>query len=167
MNDVLTKTARLIRDLLAYDEQLIKIGRYNSEIEDFTIAYIGVDTLGQSARLATGEKYNGDTEVMTHSQRWASPIVLSFYGDGAWSRASNLSLLIKSQASRELQKTLEISAYQVSGLTDVKILTGQEFGERVELNLSVQYTISVDVDILRIDEAQIDLISEIGQELTL
>ena len=166
MNSVLKKVALFVRDLLTYNEQLIKIGRQNSTITDFDIAYIGVDTLGQSLRLATGEKYNGTTEVMTHSQKWTAPIVLSFYGDGAWDRAANFGMLIKSQAAYELQQTLEVGIYQISNLTDVKILTGQEFGERVEINFNVHYAVSIDVDILRIETAQLDIISEQGQEFT-
>lgn len=166
MNPVLVKAALFIRDLLTYDEQLIKIGRQNSTITDFDVGYIGVDTLGQSTRLATGEKYDGDAEVMTHSQKWSAPIVLSFYGDGAWDKASNFGLLMKSQMAYELQQTLEIGIYQISSLTDVKILTGQEYGERVEINFNVHYAVSIDVDILRIDDAQLDIISEQGQEFT-
>jgi hypothetical protein len=159
MNPVLVKVALFIRDLLSYNEQLIKIGRQNSEITDFDMGYIGVDTLGQSRRLATSEKYAGDVEVMTHSQRWSAPIVLSFYGVAAWDTASDFCLLIKSQIGYELQQSIEIGIHQVSALTDVKILTGQQYGERVEINFNVHYTTSIDVDILRIDTAQIDVLS--------
>ena len=46
MNEALRLTALFIRDLLTYDEQLIRIGRQNYDITDFTIGYIGVDSLG-------------------------------------------------------------------------------------------------------------------------
>lgn len=166
MNQFLVKTALFVRDLLSYDEQLIKIGRQNYEITDFTTGYIGVDMLAPARRTASSQTYDGDTEVMSHSQRWSAPIVLSFYGDNAWQTATNFSLLVKTQSAYELQLTHQVAIFQVSNLTDVKILTGQEYGERVELNLNVNSTLSTDVNVLRIDTAQIDIISENGQELS-
>lgn len=165
MNQSLRQVALYVRDLLAYSESLIKIGRDNDTITDFTIDYIGVDSIGSARRLASGQKYDGVSEVMTHSQRWNVPIVLSFYGSSAWDNATKFSLLTKSQLSEDLQRLLNIQVKQVSQLTDVKILTGQQFGERVELNFNLHYTISADVDTLRIDTAQYSILTENGLEI--
>lgn len=165
MNTALINTAIFIRDLLDYDEQLIRIGRQNTEITDFTIGYIGVDTLGAAQRLASGQMYDGTAEVMSYQQQWRAPVTLSFYGDGAWARAQEFALRIQSQPSLELQEALGISVYQAGQLTDVKILTGQQYGERYELALNIQYSTTVDVDTLRIDTEQLSVISEQGQEI--
>lgn len=164
MNEALRLTALFVRDLLQYDEQLIRIGRQNYEIADFTVGYIGVDTLGPARRLASGKSYDDVAEIMTHSQQWSAPIVLSFYGNDAWDTATDFSLLVNSQTALELQETLGIGVHQVSNLSDVKILVGQEYGERVEVNFNVHYTVSVDRSILRIDTEQLDINSENGQE---
>ena len=90
---------------------------------------------------------------------------LSFYGAAAWSTATRFALLIQSQASRDLQEALGLGVYQASGLTDVKMLTSQQYGERQELTLNVRYATAADIDTLRIDTAQIELRTEIGLEL--
>jgi len=164
MNESLRLTALFVRDLLSYDEQLIRIGRQNYDIDDFTIGYIGVDSLGAAQRLASGEKYDGIAELMSYQQQWQAPVTISFYGAEAWSTATRFALLIQSQKSRELQEILGIGIYQASGLTDVKILTGQQYGERQELTLNVRYATAADIDTLRIDTAQIELRSESGLE---
>ena len=159
MNESLRLTALFVRDLLVYGEQLIRIGRQNYDITDFTIGYIGVDSIGPARRLASGEKYDGTLEVMQYQQQWIAPVTVSFYGDEAWSTAANFALLIQSQKSLELQESLEIGVFQAIGLTDVKMLTGQQYGERQELTLNVRYATTANVDTLRIDTARIDLIN--------
>lgn len=165
MNEALRKTALFTRDLLAYDESLIKIGREGDDIEDFATGYIAIDTLGASQRLAEGETYDGVAEEMAYAIQWQAPVTLSFYGDGAWQRASDYATLLRSQKALELQKTLGIAVHKASGLTDVGIITGQQHGERYELTVNVQYSTGVDVDTLRIDSAQIELRTETGLEI--
>ena len=162
MNEALRLTALFIRDLLDYDEQLIRIGRQNYDITDFTIGYIGVDSLGASRRLASGEKFDGTLEQMTYQQQWIAPVTISFYGDDAWDTATTFALLIQSQKALELQESLEIGVFQASGLTDVKMLTGQQYGERQELTLNIRYATSVNVDTLRIDTAITEIRTERG-----
>ena len=162
MNEALRLTALFVRDLLTYNEQLIRVGRQNYEIEDFEIPYIGVDALGAAQRLASGQKYDGTAEEMTYQQQWQAPVTLSFYGPDAWITATQFGLLIQSQASRDLQEALGLGVYQASGLTDVKMLTGQQYGERQELTLNVRYATAADIDTLRIDTAQIELRTERG-----
>lgn len=166
MNTGLLKLALYVRDLLTYDEQLIRIGRMNSDpISDFSRGYIGVDSLSQAVRIASGESYDGNAEVHNLADQWRMPCTLSFYGDGAHSRASEFVLRQRSQAALDLQKTLGAAIYLTSGLTDVKILTGQQYGERVELSLSIQYSEDLSIDTLRIDTAQFTVLTEQGQEL--
>lgn len=160
MNEALRQTAIFVRDLLNYDEQLIRVGRMDFDIEDFTSAYIGVDGLGQAQRLASGQGYDGTGEVMTHSQNWRAPVTVSFYGDGAWARANKFALLIASQKSFELQRAQGIGVMQASGITDVKILAGAQYGERQELTLNVLYAVSEEVETKRIDTAQLEVWTE-------
>ena len=162
MNESLRLTALFIRDLLDYNEQLIRIGRKNFDIEDFTIPYIGLDSLGAARRLASGERYNGTIEQMTYQQQWQAPVTLSFYGTSAWATATRFALLIQSQKSLELQESLGLGVYQASSLTDVKMLTGQQYGERQELTINVRYATYADIDTLRIDTARLEIRNETG-----
>ena len=161
MNEALRLTALFVRDLLTYNEQLIRVGRQNYEIEDFEIPYIGVDALGAAQRLASGQKYDGTAEEMTYQQQWQAPVTLSFYGPDAWITATQFGLLIQSQKALELQESLGLGVYQVSTITDVKILAGMTYGERQDITLNVRFAISVDVDILRIDTAELEVRHEI------
>jgi hypothetical protein len=154
-----------VRDLLQHPENLIKIGRDGDDIADFTVDYIAVDSIGAAIRQGSGEKYDGVTEVMTYAQQWQAPVTLSFYGDNAWDNATKFGLLIQSQASYELQQSLGIGVFQASQITDVKILTGQQYGNRYEIAINVQYSISANVDTLRIDTALIELSTETGVEI--
>ena len=165
MNEALRLTALFVRDLLNYDEQLIRIGRQNYEIEDFTIPYIGVDALGAAQRLASGQRYDGTAEEMTYQQQWQAPVTLSFYGPDAWTTATQFGLLIQSQKALELQESLGLGVYQASTITDVKILAGMTYGERQDMTLSVRFAVAVDVATMRIDTAQLDVQSESGTEI--
>ncbi len=164
MNESLRLTAMFIRDLLDYDESLIRIGRQGDDIEDFTIDYIAVDILGQAQRLASGQTYDGGAESMQYAQRWSAPVTVSFYGDSAWDNVNEFTLLIPSQKSLEIQEALGLSVYQVGGLTDVKLLTGIQYGNRIEASLNINYSVSTDVDTRRIDVERIDLLTEDGTE---
>lgn len=165
MNEALKSTALFVRDLLGHDEQLIRIGRLGEDIDDFTTDYIGVDSLGASIRMASGETYDGTAEEMKYGQQWQAPVTLSFYGDNAWDNATQFALMIKSQAAFELQQSLNIGVFQASQLTDVKILAGQQYGNRIEIALNVRYSIGATVGTLRIDTAQIELRTETGVEI--
>ena len=91
-------------------------------------------------------------------------MTLSFYGPNAWTTATQFGLLIQSQKALEMQESLGLGVYQVSTITDVKILAGMTYGERQDMTLNVRFAISVDVDILRIDTAELQIRSERGIE---
>lgn len=156
--------AKFVRDLLTYDEQLIRIGRQDFEREQFEKAYIVVDDLGEAQRIASGEEYDGSTgvESMNLSIVWRGPVTLDFYGDDAYARALDVATRMRSQAAAELQQGLGLAIFTPSGITDLKQLTGQQYGERVQMTLTVHLTNSVDIDTLRIDTAQLEIRNEQG-----
>jgi len=160
MNEPLQLTAMFTRDLLAHDESLMTIGRIGADIADFSVNYIGIDSLGAAARLATGESYDGENEIMTHAQQWQEPVTVSFYGANAWDNAARFALLIGSQSSFELQCNLGIGVFQASTITDVKIIAGEQYGNRFEIGLNIRFGISSLVDVLRIDTARLELWTE-------
>lgn len=164
MNPVLKLVALFVRDLLSYDEQLIRIGRQNFEREEFETAYIVVDALGQTQAVARIEVYDGDAEAMAYGSVWRGSVTLDFYGPGAYNRAREFCLLARSQAAYELKTALGVVVYDPHGLTDVKALTGQQYGERVQVEMVVEHSADVVVDTLRIDTAQFEIRSERGIE---
>ena len=165
MNQALKQLAIFVRDLLTYDEQLIRIGRENYTRKDFSQPYIVVDGIGPQTRISRANYYDGDTETQSLGVRMNAPCTLNFYGPDAYDTAVQFTLMMASQTSLELQKTQGITVYRVSSLTDVKALTGQQYGENIELQLNVEYNQSIDLSVKRIDTAQIEILSEQGQEL--
>ena len=159
---LLIAVAKFVRDLLAYDEQLIRIGRQDFTREQFQTAYIVVDALGQQARVASSETFDGAAEELSLGTMHSGPVTLDFYGDGAYTRANDFSLLMRSQTALELKQTLGINIYQPSGLTDVKALTGQQYGERVQLEMITEISTETIIDTLRIDTAQLQISNENG-----
>ena len=161
MNVATKQLAIFIRDLLTIPEATINIGRNNFIRDDFNLLQIVVDTLGESKPLSRSNKFDGTLEETQYSQQWQSPCTVDFYGDDAYTTATDLLLLMQSQLGYELQRDNGITVYESSSLTDVKALTGEQYSERYQLGLNVQYTLSKTIATLRIDTAEINIINEV------
>lgn len=159
---VLINLARFVRDLLPHAENYIKIGRQNFDRKEFELPYIVVDSLAGDVPLSSSEQYDGETETMVYSERVSRLCTFDFYGPTAHTLCRNFRLLARSQASLELQESLGITVWHPGAATDVKSLTGQQYGERMQLECQVHYSPSLVVDILRIDTAQLRIIGERG-----
>lgn len=159
---VLINLARFVRDLLPHAENYIKIGRQNFDRKEFELPYIVVDSLAGDVPLSSSEQYDGETETMVYSERVSRLCTFDFYGPTAHTLCRNFRLLARSQASLELQEALGITVWHPGAATDVKSLTGQQYGERMQLECQVHYSPSLVVDILRIDTAQLRIIGERG-----
>lgn len=163
MTDAVTiQLMRYTRDLLEHPEQFIKAGRQNFERQHFEQPYIVIDSLAGDVPLASSESYDGAAEKITYSEQVSRPFVWDFYGPEAHDLCRRFRLLARSQSSLELQDALAVTVYHPTAATDVKALTGQQYGERMQLQCQVHYCPSVVVDILRIDTAQLRIISERG-----
>jgi len=156
MNEGIRRTALWARDLLGYDESLMLIGRRNFTREDFETAYIVLDSLGPETLKGSSLEYDGEGEVQKIALLYSIPITIDFYGEGAHGRAQKLIALRRSQSSRELQKQNDISVYAPETVMDAKALTGQQYGERIEVALNIEWQYVETVDLLRIDKANIE-----------
>ena len=159
---VLVAVATLIRDLLTHNEQLIRIGRQNFEREEFETDYIVVDALGLSQRIGSMEEYDSDAENLSLGHMWRTPVTMDFYGPGAYTNIGRFALLLRTQAALDLKKTLAIDVHQAKSYIDLKALTGQQYGNRVQLELTVISSSQLDVTTLRIDTAQLEIRTEEG-----
>lgn len=160
MNEGLRKVALWLRDLLEYDEGLILIGRRNFEREDFETDYITVDTLGQGVLKGSGTRYDSEAEAETLTLLYSFPVTLNFYGSDAHSRAMRLVALRRSQESHELQRDYGVVVHSPESITDAKALTGQQYGERIEVVLNAEYEHAETLDRKRIDNAQTEILPE-------
>lgn len=160
MIDPLIQLMLFVRDLLSHDEDLIKKGRLNKIQMLSTLNYIAVDAIAPAQTIARSDAYNGTSEVMTYSQQYRMPVTVDFYGKDAHANAARFAVLIGSHIAQQLQKRYTLRVGSTSGVTDVKALTGQQYVNRVQVALTLHYTQHVDVDVLRIDTAPIEVITD-------
>lgn len=152
--------ARFVRDLLDYDEQLIKFDRKNIQPSDFSTGYIVVNSTMPQTVIARGQHFDGASEVVTYTAAVAHAIVLEFYGDVAYTNAEAFLMLSESQRANELRRTNALTIMGVSNITDVGQLLGQSHGNRVNLSFNVQYAPAHDVQTLRIDTPQFQFLED-------
>lgn len=159
---IIIQLKRFARDLLPHPEDLIKSGRVNFDRKEFEMNYIVVDSLAGDVPLASSERYDGEAEQMEYSEYVSRLFTFDFYGPAAHANCRRFRLLSRSEASLELQQALGITVWHPGAATDLKSLTGQQYGERMQLECQVHYSPSEVVDILRIDTAQLRIIGERG-----
>jgi len=167
MNGGMVKLALFIRDLLGRlespeEDQEIFLGRINIRRNDFTKLQIAVDTLGTGKKVSSSESFDHVLEVITYVTKFSVPAIISFYGDGAYAEAIKFVNLKKSQAGYELLRDLFLTVYDLTAITDVKSLTGEQYSERVEIECLIEYNESTDVSTLRIDTSAGTVISDNG-----
>lgn len=149
---------RFIRDLLSYDEQLIKPGEINFERENFTLDYIVVDNLN-SIPISIPKKFDPDNELMNYGVLWSGTMTIDFYGDNANTNMVRFMQLANSQKGYELQRDMRLTVSNPSASTDLKQLTGVQYSPRFQLALNIRYNETTDVQTLRIDTAETNIIS--------
>jgi len=162
MNTILQRTALVVRDLLAYDEQLIKIGRQNFERKQLEMDYIVIDSLAPMQRVASSKVFDDVNEIMSYDALMSGRLTVDFYGLAAYTNATRLSLLMNSQKALELKDSNGITLCQATGITDVKALIGQQYGERVQIEVTAFISISASEPILRIDTPKIQIQTKRG-----
>lgn len=159
---ILIQLQRYTRDLLGHPEQYIKAGRQNFDRQHFEQPYIVVDSLSGDVPLASSSQYDEVAEEMQYSELVSRAFTWDFYGPTAATLRTNFRLLARGENSLDLQQTLGVTVFHPGAATNVKSLTGQQYGERMQLECQVHYSPSVIVDILRIDIAQLRIIGERG-----
>lgn len=159
---ILIQLQRYVRDLLGHPEAYVKAGRQNFDRQHFEQPYIVVDSLSGDVPLASSTRYDEVAEEMQYSELVSRAFTFDFYGPTAATLCGNFRLLARSELSLELQQGLNITVFHPGAATNVKQLTGQQYGERMQLECQVHYSPSLIVDILRIDIAQLRIIGERG-----
>lgn len=165
-NPLCIKVAKLVRDLMQLPEGIVLIGRQDILQKDFKTGYIVIDQLGAATRTASDEKFDGNTEVMTFADLFRAEITVEFFGFTAYDNARKLTGILRSQAALDLKHDLGFDLKRVSSVQDVKQLTGQQNGNRLQMTMIAEDTQTVDVETLRIDIAQFKILTE-EKEITL
>lgn len=143
------------RDLLDLPEKDIILGRENELRKNFSALQVAVDALGDAKPVSSGKTYNSSTEMMTHHTKYRQVITLNFYGDAAYTQAKKFAVLANSQRAYEIQRDGGFSVKQVGAVRDLKFLVGNDYSNRYELEVVVEFNEVVDVETKRIDTLQI------------
>jgi hypothetical protein len=159
---ILIQLQRYVRDLLQHPEDFVKAGRQNFDRKQFEQPYIVVDSLSPDVPLASSRKYDDVAEQMQYSELVSRAFTFDFYGLTAAALCSRFRIMARTELSSDLQQDLNITVFHPGAATNVKQLTGQQYGERMQLECQVHYSPSLIVDILRIDIAQLRIIGERG-----
>lgn len=160
MNQIVLKTALLTRDLLEVDESIIKLGRKNMIVDNFTTTQIVIDILGSVTVQTSSEKYDGVLESMNYNNTQNATVTLNFFGDGSYELANKFILLCNSEKKHTLENMLKLRVGIPKTITDVKLLTGTQYSEQYEVELTITSVEDIDITTLRIDEAQTDISTE-------
>lgn len=139
---------------------VVNIGRNNIRRDDFTSLQIIIDDLAAHELICKTRDYNGETEVLKHLQRWRSGMTIDFFGDGAAEEAQKFTSLLDSLKAEDIKRELCMQVYYTNAITNVKLLTGEQFSERVQLQVNIEYLTELSENVLRIDTLQFELDSE-------
>tara|TARA_Y100000310_G_scaffold195657_1_gene195631 strand:- start:980 stop:1483 length:504 start_codon:yes stop_codon:yes gene_type:complete len=154
-----------VRDLLTYDEQLIKIGRTNFERKDFEINFIVVDEIDSQPQFITNN-HDGDAEEMTTTTIMQGAFTLDFFGVDARTNAITFIGMNLSQLGYELQRDMGLAVMNATNMTDLKYLTGTQYGNRYQLQFQMRYNETLTRDVLNIETAQIEVHTETNETVT-
>lgn len=159
---LLLLVCRYLRDLLALPESQIVAGRANAPRGELDSDLLVVDNLGADRALSSAADYDGEEEVLTLSERASRTVTVDFYGPGANLQVYQFRRASRSQAAQDLQWALGITVWHASGVTDIRSLTGAQRGDRLQIEMKVHYSPSETVETLRIDTANVEVLTEAG-----
>ena len=157
MNRASTLLARFIRDLLGQPEgSVIVLGRTNTTRTNMNSLQIVVDQLAAGTPIGDSQVFDGDVEKTLISQTMKGIFIIDFLGASAYSEAMRYMALQRAPVAYELQRALGVSIGLAARLTDLKLLTGQQYSERYQIELNMIYNNSLEVATNRIDTIVID-----------
>jgi len=154
---MLKKVCDYVKNILDFDATKIIIARSNYTLKDFTSDLIVVDLLVMTP-IGKEETYNGTTEKSNYNTQVRANITLDFYGDNALINASDFINLQQSQEAFELQNTLGIGVFHSKNIKKVMEKVGVSYYNRFQIELSINGIITKEIDTLRIDEIQFDVL---------
>lgn len=148
--------ARYTRDLLEYEEQLIKFGRDGFLFNDYASGAIIIDSLAPAQLYTKSKWYDSLAEEMHLIMSMSQAYTIDFYGDDSLLNAQTWALMQTSELGFSLQKTYGIAVYLTSGITDLKLLSGTQYTSRQEISFNVRFNVEKVIPTLRIESGKIE-----------
>lgn len=154
MNNATRLLALYVRDLLALAEgTVVVIGRTNVKRNNTSALQVVVDQLATSVPITDTQRYDGTGEIMHIDMVWSGVMTLDFMGATAYNEAVRFVTLHRHQQGHDLRVLHGIDLGMVSGITDLKILQGEQYSERYQVELTMTYGVGAPIPTKRIDTA--------------
>lgn len=155
---MLNSLCDFIKDLMPFDASKIVQGRSNYQVVDFSDDIVIVDVLTMSPSNSI-EKYDYENEIMTYSNSIKGIFTIDFFGDNSLSNATRFVNLQSSQKSIELQSTLRIGVFHSKSIKNLKEQVGTNYYQRYQIELVVYGITETEVEVLRIEEIPIEIVT--------
>lgn len=136
------------------------LGRYNFNNNDFNDDLIVVDGLSPAIPISNIDKFDGINEIMQHGSFVRQLATVDFYGNNAFLNATKYMALLRSQKATELKEINNLTVYPANTITDLKELVGTQYFNRYQIEVNIRYMITTEIETLRIDTPNIDLLTE-------
>jgi len=151
------KVCGYVTDILSFDPAKVIQSRTDYTMIDFNDDVIIVDTLtGEIISKQTA--FDGENETQNIDSITSSIFTLDFYGDNAYKNTMTFVNMQSSQLAYDLMKQHELSVWHSTHPRNLKNVSGQSTFERWQIELNITDTIRNEIDLLRIDDAQISII---------
>ena len=154
---VIKDVTKLTTAMMDYDPNLVIIARQGFKKANNTTNYIVIDNIVSSA-IGKFRLFDGDTEEMKYTTRYAGNFQALFYGEEAESVSGRWCNMIDSELSRALQRQHSLSVLNPSTLNNIKVEDGSSFNNLYVVEFNVKYDIATVVPMRRIDTAELEFI---------
>lgn len=159
MNPLL-QVARYTRDLLGYDEQLIKLGRSGYYRDDYDTGIIAIDSLAPAKVVSRSTFFDADEELQKSLFSYEQVVTLNFYGNDALNNAQKWLGYNSLELGYQLQRIYAVSVYIAGGPADLKSLSENQYTNRYEVTATIRYNVEESLPVYRIDSGTVQGITD-------
>lgn len=152
MTDPILQIMLFTRDVMELDEKFIINGRSNYEKLNFNDDLLVVDGIPAYNAQSTTSKYDGQKEIQTISTLYSSEYNVTFYGEKALDNAVKWQALAKSERGLQTMIKYGISIYNVKSIQDIKLLTGTQYKNCLQIGFTMDYIEKNEIETLRIEK---------------
>jgi len=154
---ILERIADYITELMDFDSSRVLIGRENATVDVFTNDYIVIDNLSPAIPITTVRNFDSKKEVEKFSVLYSAKFTFEFYGENAYSNMYKFLALQNSQKAKDLQKKYILTVFKAYSTNNLKQIVGNKYYERYEVEITIQYWETLEVDTFRIDKVMVNL----------
>lgn len=148
-----------IVDLMNVDDSSVLFGRENFEYIDFNTNIIVIDSIVSDTRaLVDSFDSVNDKGIFTTVVRYTTTV--DFFGKDATESANKFLALCRSQLALDLSAKYKITPHTSISYQNLKILSGTDYENRIQLTLYVDDCLSFDTPLYALETSNTDYLIE-------